>query len=604
MSPEEKLRALGLSEAQVIWMRRRYREKALAVAQEDPYQLAREVPGVGFKTADDIAARLGLAADSPGRIRAGIAYCLRERTEEGDVCLPFHRLVQEAQALLQADRRVVSAALRAMDGKGELVVESPPAGAQRDNSVYLPEYRAAEAGAAEGLLRISRAEVAHREVNDGAEFGATEVDVGAKPDIDAEIARAQTALGIALAPGQVEGLRAALSRGLTVITGGPGTGKTTLSKCLLAICERRRLRVELAAPTGRAARRMSEATGGQAKTIHRMLEFAPGAGGFRKNRSDPLACDLCVVDEASMVDTLLMHHLLQALPPRCALLLVGDADQLPSVGAGQVLRDIIASGAAAVVQLSDAFRQAQESDIVAAAHRILQGLLPEERRSRGQGEFLFIEEEDPVRAVRTVVELVRERIPRRLSVDPVDGIQVLAPMHKGAAGSTSLNQALQAALNPGGAPLAHPDRKAGPSAQTLRIGDKVMQRRNNYDKGVFNGDVGRITGTSRDEGSVAVSFDSEEVLYDPDEMDQLSLAYALSVHKSQGSEYPSVVLTLLGEHAAMLQRNLLYTAVTRARRLVVIVGSRSALQTAIRRTDSRGRCTGLAERLRAGADVR
>jgi exodeoxyribonuclease V alpha subunit len=331
-----------------------------------------------------------------------------------------------------------------------------------------------------------------------------------------------------------------------VITGGPGTGKTTAFKCLLAICERRRLRVELAAPTGRAARRMSDATGGQAKTIHRMLEFAPGAGGFRKNRSDPLACDLCVIDEASMVDTLLMH-------------------------------------------------------------RILQGLLPEERRSRGQGEFLFIEEEDPVRAVRTVVELVRERIPRHLSVDPVDGIQVLAPMHKGAAGSTSLNEALQAALNPGGAPLAHPDRKAGPSAQTLRIGDKMMQRRNNYDKGVFNGDVGRITdgaGASRDDGSVAVSFDGEEVLYDPDEMDQLSLAYALSVHKSQGSEYPSVVLTLLGEHAAMLQRNLLYTAVTRARRLVVIVGSRSALQTAIRRTDSRGRCTGLAERLRAGADVR
>jgi len=594
MNPEEELRALGLSEAQVIWMRRRHREKALAVAQEDPYRLAREVPGVGFKTADDIATRLGLAADSPGRIRSGIVYCLRERAEEGDVCLPFHRLIQEAQALLQTDRRVVSAALRAMDGKGELVVESPPAGAQRDSSVYLPEYRAAEAGAAEGLLRISRAEAAHREVNDGAE-------------IDAEIARAQTALGIALAPGQVEGLRAALGRGLTVITGGPGTGKTTVLKCLLAICERRRLRVELAAPTGRAARRMSEATGGQAKTIHRMLEFAPGAGGFRKNRSDPLACDLCVIDEASMVDTLLMHHLLQALPPRCALLLVGDADQLPSVGAGQVLHDIIASGAAAVVQLTDAFRQAQESDIVAAAHRILQGLPPEERRSRGQGEFLFIEEQDPVRAVQTVVELVRERIPRRLSVDPVDGIQVLAPMHKGAAGSTSLNQALQTALNPGGAPLAHPDRKAGPSAQTLRIGDKVMQRRNNYDKGVFNGDVGRITdgaGASRDDGSVAVSFDGEEILYDPDEMDQLSLAYALSVHKSQGSEYPSVVLTLLGEHAAMLQRNLLYTAVTRARRLVVIVGSRSALQTAIRRTDSRGRCTGLAERLRAGADVR
>jgi exodeoxyribonuclease V alpha subunit len=594
MSPEAELRALGLSEAQAIWMRRHYRDKALAIAQEDPYRLAREVPGVGFKTADDIAARLGFAADSPGRIHAGIVHCLRERADEGDVCLPFHRLVQEAQALLQTDRRVVSAALRAMDGEGELVVESPPAGAQRDSSVYLPEYRAAEAGAAEGLLRISRAGAAHREVSDGAE-------------IDAEIARAQAALGIALAPGQVEGLRAALSRGLTVITGGPGTGKTTVLKCLLAICERRQLRAELAAPTGRAARRMSDATGGQAKTIHRLLEFAPGAGGFRKNRSDPLACDLCVVDEASMVDTLLMHHLLQALPPRCALLLVGDADQLPSVGAGQVLRDIIASGAAAVVQLTDAFRQAQESDIVAAAHRILQGLLPEEQRSRGQGEFLFIEEEDPVRAVRTVVELVRERIPRRLSVDPVDGIQVLAPMHKGAAGSTSLNDALQAAFNPGGAPLVHPDRKSAPSARALRIGDKVMQKRNNYDKGVFNGDVGRITvgaGASRDDGSIAVSFDGEEILYDPDELDQLSLAYALSVHKSQGSEYPSVVLTLLGEHAAMLQRNLLYTAVTRARRLVVIVGSRAALQTAVRRTDSRGRCTGLAERLRAGAALR
>ncbi len=590
MNPEEELRALGLSEAQAAWMRRRYREKTLAVAQEDPYRLAREVPGVGFKTADDIAARLGLAPDSPGRIRAGIVYCLRERAEEGDVCLPYHRLVQEAQALLQTDRRVVSAALQALHGKGELVVESPPPGVQRDSSVYLPEYRAAEAGAAEGLLRISRAEAVHREVNDGAE-------------IDAEIARAQAALGIDLAAGQVEGLRAALSRGLTVITGGPGTGKTTVLKCLLAICERRRLRVELAAPTGRAARRMSEATGGQAKTIHRMLEFTPGPGGFRKNRSDPLACDLCVVDEASMVDTLLMHHLLQALPPRCALLLVGDADQLPSVGAGQVLRDIIASGAAAVVQLTDAFRQARESDIVAAAHRILQGLLPEEQRSRGQGEFLLIEEADPVRAVRTVVELVRERIPRRLSVDPVDGIQVLAPMHKGAAGATSLNEALQAALNPAGAPLAHPDRKSGPSARTLRIGDKVMQKRNNYDKGVFNGDVGKITGgagASRDDGMIAVSFDGEEILYDPDEMDQLSLAYALSVHKSQGSEYPSVVLTLLGEHAAMLQRNLLYTAVTRARKLVVIVGSRAALQTAVRRTDSRGRCTGLAERLKAG----
>jgi len=276
---------------------------------------------------------------------------------------------------------------------------------------------------------------------------------------------------------------------------------------------------------------------------------------------------------------------------------VGDADQLPSVGPGQVLRDIISSGVAAVVHLSEAFRQARDSEIVAAAHRILQGLLPEEPRSAGQGDFVVVEEPDPGRAVRAVVELVRDRIPRRLSVDPLEGIQVLAPTRRGEAGSENLNQALQAALNPGGAPLAPADRLFGPAWRSLRVGDKVMQRRNNYDKGVFNGDIGTIEGVRGGDGGLVASFDGERVEYDAEEVGQLALAYALTVHKAQGSEYPAVVLALLEEHAVMLERNLLYTAVTRGRRLVVVVGSRAALRTAVRRSDSQARCTGLVRRL-------
>ena len=603
MSPDPELP--GLSPAQAQWLRGRYREKAVAIAREDPYRLAREVPGVGFKTADAIALQLGLPMDSERRIRAGVLFSLRGSTDDGDVCLPFHGLVRKAQAVLEVDRRRVASVIETMESDGELAIEAPPAGRERDRDVYLPELRFAEAGAAAGLRDLA---------GKGGLLSAK--------DAESAIVAGGSGLGISLAPAQVEALRAALTHGLAVVTGGPGTGKTTVLKGLLSACSARGLRVALAAPTGRAARRMADATGREAKTIHRMLEYAPGAGGFRRNRGNPLDCDLLVIDEASMVDTSLMHHLLQALPgergtrtkgdargpvrgrPGSALLLVGDADQLPSVGPGQVLRDIIASGVAPVVRLTEAFRQAAESDIVAAAHRILQGLAPEEQRSRGQGDFQFVEEADPARAARIIVELVQDRIPRRLSVDPLEGVQVLAPMHRGAAGSTALNLALQSSLNPHGAALSPSDQLFGASWRALRVGDKVMQRRNNYDKGVFNGDIGRILGLRAAGAQTRVSFDGEEVLYEAEDLGQLSLAYALSVHKAQGSEYPAVILTLFDEHAAMLERNLLYTAVTRARRLMVIVGSRTALHSAVRRVDSRIRCTGLVQRLTSAAGPR
>jgi exodeoxyribonuclease V alpha subunit len=578
----EELHAMGLSEAQARWMLARYREQALAIARSDPFRLAEEVPGVGFATADEIAARLGLKEDAPGRLRAGTLRALRDAADEGHTCLARNRLVQEAQALLQVERRLVARTIGEMAGEGVLIAESPAPGIERDAWIYLPSLHAAEVGAAGILRSLARADAAGPPIPPPHE-------------IDVTIARAQAEAGITLAPAQLEAVRAALGRRLVVITGGPGTGKTTVLRVLLAACQQRGIRALLAAPTGRGARRMAETTGWEARTIHRLLGYAPGRG-FQRNGSRPLHCELLVVDEASMVDIQLAHRLLEALPRGCGLLLVGDANQLPSVGPGQLLRDIIASGAAVVVKLTEIFRQAGESGIVANANRILLGLPPEEDLARSERDFLFIERPDPGRAVSTIVELVRDRIPRRLSVDPVDGVQVLLPMHRGTAGAMAVNRALQEALNPHGVPLRQGDGLFDRESLQLRVGDKVMQRRNDYEKGVFNGDIGRITAMAG--ATVRVVFDGDPVEYADDELHGLDLAYALSVHKSQGSEYPAIVLGLLDEHAAMLQRSLIYTALTRARRLAVIVGSRAALRTAVRRTDARGRSSGLVERLR------
>ena len=372
--------------------------------------------------------------------------------------------------------------------------------------------------------------------------------------------------------------------------GGPGTGKTTIINAILRIFSKLKAKIMLAAPTGRAAKRMTEATGREAKTIHRLLEYSFQKGGFQRNEEHSLDCDLLIIDEASMMDTVLMHHLLKAVPLHATLILVGDVNQLPSVGPGNVLRDIIASGAVPVVELNEIFRQARKSLIIVNAHRINNGLMPSLKPSNRHEDFYFIEQEDPEEALNLIVKLVTERIPKGFRIDPFDDIQVLAPMHKGTVGVANLNAHLQEALNPGEGGLFRGNR-------IFRVNDKVMQVRNNYEKEVFNGDVGRIRAIDMEDQVVTVSFDGREVEYDFGDLDELVLAYAVSVHKSQGSEYPAVVIPVLSQHYVLLQRNLIYTAVTRAKRLVVMVGTRKALALAVKNNKTEKRYTYLRYRL-------
>jgi len=430
-------------------------------------------------------------------------------------------------------------------------------------------WHAAESGCAERLKRLA----------------AARDDLPPIKNVDNALRYAERAQSIELSPEQRDAVRIGLSAKVMVITGGPGTGKTTVIKSILAINEKKSVVCLLAAPTGRAAKRMEEATGRPARTIHRLLEYSPQNGGFTRNEYNPLHVELLVIDEASMIDIALMHHLLKALPSYARLILVGDIDQLPSVGPGSVLLDIIASNCFPTVRLHTVFRQAAESGIIANAHRINTGQQP----LFNTKDFFLIQRSDPAQALETVVEVVQRRLPRSFGFDPARDIQVLAPMHRGDAGVTRLNEALQQALNPNGAPVPR---------RNFRAGDKVMQLRNNYELEVFNGDVGVITDVREDERALGVSFDNHEVLYDFDDLDDLGLAYAATVHKSQGSEYPAVVLALLPQHYMMLQRNVLYTAITRARRVVVIVGTPKAIATAVRNNMITRRNTRLTERLR------
>ena len=574
------LQGYGVSPAFAARIYKRYGAAAVARVRENPFRLAFDVWGIGFLSADRLATALGIARDSDARVQAGVRHVLDQADGLGHVYLPRSRLVEEAAKLLEVEPQLVEAAVDRLGRAGDVAIESTPEGA----AVFEVGLFRAEVAASAGLLRLLHSRGTPLRVDAGR-----------------AIARYQAEARIVLAPQQAEAVRRALHDPLLVITGGPGVGKTTIVRGIVNTLVRQGLTVALAAPTGRAAKRLQEATGQPAATLHRLLEWRPADGVFGRNSSRPLPADLLVVDEASMIDIRLMADLLAALADGTRLVLVGDVDQLPSVGPGMVLRDVIASARVPTVRLTEIFRQAAASLIVTNAHRIHDGVEPELGAPPAQGvdkrDFFFIEDDDPAHAAETIRDLVATRLPRRYGFSPRD-IQVLTPMHRGELGATTLNHLLQDAITPGRAEL----RSGG---RVFRVGDRVMQIRNNYDRDVFNGDVGevlRVAGGSGEAGEsqAVVGFDEREVSYAADDLDELTLAYAATVHKSQGSEYPAVIVPVHTQHYVMLQRSLLYTAVTRGKQLVVLIGSRKALRIAVGNAEVAARYSRLADRLAAG----
>jgi exodeoxyribonuclease V alpha subunit len=574
------LQSHGVSSAYATKIFKAYGDRSIAVVRDNPFRLAMDIFGIGFVVADGIAEKLGVPKDSPARAQAGIIYVLHKLSDEGHVYFPYENLIQKCNDILEVNQDVIVSAISELSVSRKIVIEDLNTSDQdcRENhkAVFLAKYHLCETRAAEKLKQLKHAP-------------------RTTPPMDVEKALkwVQKEISIDLAASQFEAIRSALTSKVMVITGGPGTGKTTIINALLKILLKRRFRTLLAAPTGRAAKRMQETSGHTSKTIHRLLEYSMQNGGFQKNEENPLECDLLIIDEASMIDSLLMHHLLKAIPLNAALILVGDVNQLPSVGAGNVLNDIIGAGTFPVITLTEIFRQARESKIIMSAHAINNGASPS-LDSPGtydkNNDFYFIEQEDPEKVVNMIHELVTERIPRRFNLDPLRDIQVLTPMHKGIVGATNLNQTLQAALTPENTGVSRGN-------VTFRVGDKVMQIKNNYDKVVFNGDIGRVVGISPVDHQVIIAFEGQEIPYDFSDLDEIVLAYAISVHKSQGSEYPAVVMPVLTQHYMLLQRNLIYTAVTRGRRLVVLIGTRKALAIGINNNKTRKRFTRLKDRL-------
>ncbi len=569
------LQSHGIGPGYATKIFRKYGRHSIQILRSNPYRPAMEIFGIGFLTADRIAEKLGMEKDSPLRAEAGILYVLNQLADEGHVYYPYEMLLAKCREVLDIGREILVKAFGSIAAEGKIVVEDLSRDVrdfeENHKAVYLARYHVSETGIAARIKALVQSKRSLREVEAGK-----------------ALEWVQRRLAIRLADNQAKAVSGALKNKIMVITGGPGTGKTTIINAVLKILTGLKARVLLAAPTGRAAKRMSEATGWPAKTLHRLLEYSLQRGGFQRNERHPLVCDALIVDEASMIDTALMYHLVKALPTEAVFILVGDVNQLPSVGAGNVLKDIIASKAVPVVELTEIFRQAKQSQIVVNAHLINQGLFPVLDPSRGSEDFYFVEQEDPGEVLRIILELTQNRIPRRFALDPVDDIQVLAPMNKGVVGTWNLNAKLQEALNPG-------ERHPLPGERDFRVSDKVMQIRNNYDKEVFNGDIGRILHMDGEKQEAVVTFDDRRVVYPFADLDELALAYAVSVHKSQGSEYPAVVLPLLTQHFVLLQRNLIYTAVTRAKRLVIIVGSKKALAIGIKnnKTQKRYTCLGL-----------
>jgi exodeoxyribonuclease V alpha subunit len=563
---------LGTNHAVRIW--KTYGDKAMAIVKSNPYRLADDVWGIGFQTADQLALKLGFDRQAIPRAQAAVRYILQETSGDGHCALPEETVWQNAVRQTGIAMPILKDATRQLVEQKELMRETA---LTPTPWLYLAKLHRAEAGVAERL----------RELMNG-------VHPLPAIKVDAAIDWIEQKMNLSLAPSQREAIRQAVTRKVLVLTGGPGVGKTTLVRGILEIFVAKKLRAALCAPTGRAAKRLAESTGREARTIHRLLEFDPR--GPQRNQEHPLEIDFLIVDEMSMVDVVLMNQLLRALPASACLLLVGDADQLPSVGPGCVLADIIASKAIPVVRLTEIFRQAQESGIVRAAYRIHEGEMPETSPADKLGDFYFIEADAPNVILERIITLIRDRIPTRFNLDPFQDVQVLTPMNRSELGVKNLNLRLQAVLNPAEAQESPEVARFGWS---FRLGDKVMQTRNDYTKEVFNGDVGRIRAIDVDDQELTVDFDGRPVVYDFDELDELTLAYALTIHKSQGSEYPAVVVPLHSQHYLLLQRNLLYTAVTRGRKLVVLIGSRKALALAVERANPSARNSSLEKRLQS-----
>jgi exodeoxyribonuclease V alpha subunit len=582
------LQSHGVSTNLAVKVYKTYGDDALEVVQEDPYRLARDIWGVGFKTADKVAQDLGLPHDAPSRVQAGVAYALSQLADDGHVYAPEEKLVVEAASLLEVDPHLIHEAILALDAdevvqRDTLIypsldgTNSRPESLREEQAIYLAPFYYGEVGVTNRL-------------RDLLDDRATRLAPFRSVNWEALLAQVTRESAIELSTEQRRAVKMALTNKVTVLTGGPGTGKTVTVRTIIAALEAMRRRYALCAPTGRAAKRLSEAADRPAKTVHRLLEYSP-QHGFQRNEEHPLEVDCLIVDEASMLDLLLTNRLLKAIDPAAHVLFVGDVDQLPSVGAGDLLRDIIASQRVAVVRLTEIFRQAADSGIVVNAHRINRGQFPVVNEFE---DFYYFSKEDPQAAAELLVDVVGRRIPRKFGLDALDEIQVMAPMYRGACGVSNLNEMLQTSLNPP-SPRKQEKRLGG---RVFRVGDKVMQTRNNYDKDVYNGDIGRVTRIDPVEQTLTVRIDDRPVTYDWAELDELVHAFAISVHKSQGSEYPAVVTPILTQHYLLLQRNLLYTAVTRAKQLVVLIGTRRAIWIAVKNDKVSERHSGLSVRLR------
>lgn len=564
----------GISNAYAARIYQAYGLEAKNVVRGNPYRLAMDIRGIGFITADSIAAKLGFEKTHPLRVAAGVIYILSRASEDGHVFLTRDELATQMEKQLECDAVQTESAMGALEEAGNLVIEKNGEDKEAPERIYLKKFHHCEAKTAFYLTRLVNSPKTARFKNPG--------------EIVAQVAAEQP---LTLAMEQIKAVEASARDKVLVVTGGPGTGKTTIIKTIIQVFDRLKAKILLAAPTGRAAKRMSETCGKEARTIHRLLEYSPREDRFMRDEDNPLACHLLIVDESSMMDTQLFYYLLKAVPLGATLVLVGDVSQLPSVGPGNVLADIIASGSVPVIRLNEIFRQSAESQIISNAHLINRGQMPlMESRPARSSDFFFMARDEAGEAAELIIELAKNRLPNHFGFDPVNDIQILTPMRKGTVGADNLNRLLQEALNPHGLEIRRGEK-------FFRLHDKVMQIRNNYDKDVYNGDIGRISFIQPREKTLLVDFDGDVVGYDFDELDELVPSYAISIHKSQGSEYPAVIVPLMMQHYVLLQRNLIYTAVTRAKKLVVLVGERKALRIAIQNNNTRKRNTWLAKRL-------